>query len=230
VLLDYSHSQLETARQRYGDEGFLYIAANLYQMPFAPAVFDAATMIRVFHHMQDPPAALRAIRETVRQGGIFLLEFANKQNLKAIARWLLRRQDWNPFEQEPVEFVELNYDFHPRYVREKLKQAGFEPGRALTVSHFRIGLLKRTFPTGLLVALDSMAQLTGNLWQLTPSVFVRTEAVGEDATAPAGAFWRCPACGSYELHEEPDRLVCQGCGKVWERRNGVWDFKDTVEG
>jgi ubiquinone/menaquinone biosynthesis C-methylase UbiE len=228
VLLDYSHSQLETARARYGDEGFLYVAANIYQMPFAPAVFDSATMIRVFHHMPDPPAALRAIRETVRQGGVFLLEFANKQNLKAIARWLLRRQEWSPFTREPVEFAALNYDFHPRYVREELKEAGFEPGRALTVSHFRVGLLKRVVPTGLLVTLDSLAQPTGNLWQLSPSVFVRTEAIGEDASAPAGAFWRCPACGSYDLEEKPDRLACESCGKTWHKRNGVWDFKDAA--
>jgi SAM-dependent methyltransferase len=228
VLLDYSHSQLETARERYGDDGFVYVAANLYQMPFAPAVFDAATLIRVFHHMSDPPAALRAIRQVVRQGGVFLLEFANKQNLKAIARWLLGRQDWNPFTREPVEFFRLNYDFHPRYVREELKEARFEPGRTLTVSHFRVWLLKRTVPTGLLVALDSMAQLTGNLWQLSPSVFVRTEAVGEDGSAPPGAFWRCPACRSYDLQEEPDRMTCQGCDKVWEKRNGVWDFKDAA--
>ncbi len=62
VLLDYSRSQLEFARQQYGDDGFLYVAANIYEMPFAPAVFDAATLIRVVHHLQDPLTALRAVR------------------------------------------------------------------------------------------------------------------------------------------------------------------------
>ncbi len=230
VLFDYSRSQLEQARQQYGDDGFLYVAGNIYQMPFAPGVFDATLMIRVLHHMQDAPAALAAVRGIVKRGGVFLLEFANKQNLKAIARWLLRRQKWNPFTQEPVEFVELHYDFHPRYVREKLAQVGFQPGRMLTVSHYRIGLLKRLVPTGLLVAMDSAAQLTGNWWQLSPSVFVRSEGVGEDAPAPAGAFWRCPRCASMDVDETTDGLTCRQCGTRYARRNGVYDFKQPMVG
>lgn len=228
VLLDYSISQLEFARQHYGDDGFLYVAANVYQMPFAPGVFDAAVMIRVLHHMQDPPRALSSIRTVMRQHGVFLLEFANKCNLKAIARWLLRRQAWNPFDLQPVEFVDLNYDFHPRYVRETLVGAGFEPGRTLTVSHFRLGLLKHLAPTGLLVAMDSLAQLTGSLWQVTPSVFVRNKAVGPDDAGPEGAFWRCPVCVSLDMKEKEGLLACQGCKALWGKVNGVYNFKEPV--
>jgi hypothetical protein len=199
-------------------------------MPFAPGLFDGATMIRVLHHMQDPPAALSAIRRVMQRNGIFLLEFANKRHLKSIARWFLRRQDWNPFTLEPVEFVELNYDFHPRYVRETLLEVGFEPGRALTVSHFRVEFLKRAIPTGVLVAADSVAQFTGNLWQLTPSVFVRNEAIGKDESAPEGAFWRCPACGSFDLREAEGRMICKGCGVQWGIHNGVYDFKEPLDG
>lgn len=229
VLLDYSRSQLEYAREQYGDDGFLYVAANVYQMPFAPGAFDGATMVRVLHHMQDAPAALQSIRQVMQEGGHFLLEFANKQNLKAIARWLLGRQDWNPFTHKPVEFVELNYDFHPAYVRETLSQVKFAPGRMLTVSHYRIELLKRLIPTGILVALDSLAQLTGNWWQLSPSVFVVNQATGTDETAPEGAFWRCPACGSFDLTETGDAMTCQSCGAKWAIVNGVYDFKAPIE-
>jgi hypothetical protein len=148
--------------------------------------------------------------------------------LKAIVRWLLRRQAWNPFDQEPVEFVDLNYDFHPRYVRKTLVGAGFEPGRTLTVSHFRLGLLKRLVPTGLLVAMDSLAQPTGALWQVTPSVFVRNQAVGPDEARRTDAFWRCPVCGSLDLQPNGDLLVCQGCKARWAKTNGVYNFKVPV--
>lgn len=228
VLLDYSRSQLEFARQQYGDDRFLYVAANVYQLPFAPGVFDAAVMVRVLHHMQEPPAALKSIREALHGGGVFVLEFANKRNLKAIARWLARRQDWNPFDLAPVEFVKLNYDFHPSYVRQTLGGAGFRPGRALTVSHFRLGILKQFVPTGLLVALDSLFQPSGALWQLTPSVFIRSQAVGQDAAAPEGTFWQCPACGSLDLAEKKDGLTCRGCRKRWAKVNGIYDFKEPA--
>jgi hypothetical protein len=198
-------------------------------MPFAPGVFDVAVMIRVLHHMQEPFDALKSIRRVMRQRGVFLLEFANKRNLKAIVRWLLRWQTWSPFEPEPVEFVDLNYDFHPSYVRKTLARAGFDPGRTLTVSHFRLGLLKRLVPTGLLVAMDSLVQLTGVLWQVTPSVFVRNQAVGPDEDKPADAFWQCPACGALDLKQDKDRLICQGCKAHWGKVNGVYNFKEPVQ-
>lgn len=229
VLFDYSRSQLEYAAQQYGDDGFLYVAGNIYEMPFAPGVFDTVLMVRVLHHMEKPQDALGAVREITKHGGTFLLEFANKQNLKAILRWLLRRQKWNPFSSSPVEFQKLHYDFHPRHVRQTLKEVGFEPGRMLTVSHYRIALLKKLIPTSILVALDSMAQLTGNLWQVSPSVFVKNEAVSDDAPAPEDAFWRCPACRSYDIVETSDGLNCKACGNYYLKRNGVYDFKEPVK-
>jgi len=228
VLLDYSRSQLEYAHQHYGDEGYLYVAADVYNMPFAAGVFDAAVMLRVLHHMQDAPAAIQSVRRLMRQRGVFVLEFANKQNLKAIARWLLRRQDWNPFDTQPVEFVKLNFDFHPRFVRDALTHGGYAPGRTLAVSHFRLGLLKRIVPTGLLVALDALFQPSGALFQLTPQVFIRNEAVGDDELAPEGAFWRCPKCGGYDLSNMGDHLKCGGCKTRWGKVNGVWDFKEPM--
>lgn len=229
VLLDYSRSQLEYARQQFGDDGYLYVAANLYNMPFASGVFDTATMVRVLHHLEDPVAALAGIRDVLRQGGTFVLEFANKQNLKAILRWALRRQSWNPFDHEPVEFVELHYDFHPRYIEQTLQDVDLMPGRMLTVSHFRVGVLKRTIPASVLASLDSLAALTGKWWQLAPSVFVRSTATGPGEPAPDGAFWRCPSCHSTNVVEVPDGLRCEACGVEVRRRNGVYDFKEPVE-
>jgi hypothetical protein len=129
-------------------------------------------MIRTLHHLSDPNAALQQIREVMAQAGVFILEYANKRNMKAIIRWLARRQSWNPFTHDSVEFTELNFNFHPGEIRTWLAQADFDPRQTLTVSHFRARTLKRILPTSILVTLDGMLQRTGALWQLTPSVFV----------------------------------------------------------
>jgi SAM-dependent methyltransferase len=227
VLLDYSRTQLEQAQTRLGaGDRYLYVAGDAYRLPFAAGVFETATMIRTLHHMADPLAALRQVRGTLRPGGVFILEYANKQNLKAIARWLLRRQAWNPFDREPIEFARLNFDFHPAAVRDWLRDAGFEVSRQLTVSHFRLPLLKRLVPTEILVGLDALAQWTGNGWQLTPSVFARAEAVGEGELAPPGAFWQCPACTSLDLESTETGLHCAGCGRLWPVRDGIHIFKE----
>ncbi len=228
VLLDYSRTQLSQAIERLGDsDRYLYVAADLYQMPFAPAAFNAATMIRTLHHMVDPPAALRSVRNCLHQGADFILEYANKRNAKAILRWLLGRQRWNPFDLDPVEFAELNFDFHPSAVRRWLETADFEILRQLAVSHFRIQALKRLLPTGLLVSVDSALQWTGNLWQYTPSLFIRARAVGRDAAGPPGAFWRCPRCGHVPLRDETAGLRCVICGRLWPLVDGIYDFKES---
>jgi len=228
VLVDYSTSQLQQARARLGDsDRYIYAAANIYHLPFIPGLFDAATLIRVLHHMADAPFALRGIRQVLKPGGIFILEFANKQNLKAILRYIFRRQSWNPFNREPVEFARLNFDFHPAAVRSWLQRSGFNVQRQLTVSYFRIDFLKRRLPLKLLVTLDSLAQWSGDLCQLSPSVFVRTQAVGDTTKAAAGQFFRCPACGNSPLEASSASLDCSACGRQWPIQDGIHDFRVT---
>jgi ubiquinone/menaquinone biosynthesis C-methylase UbiE len=228
VLLDYSRTQLQQARARLGDSGrYTYVAANVYQLPFAPGVFDGAMMVRVIHHLMDAPAALKEIRSAMAPGGTFILEFANKRNWKSIFRYLLGRQRWSPFAPEPVEFVKLNFDFHPRTVRAWLAGAGFRVERQRTVSHYRVGFLKRLVPAGALAALDGVMQPTGDWLQFTPSVFVKCAVSGVPG-APGGlppSIFRCPACKG-ELDGDGEVLACSQNHR-WGYQDGVYDFKEA---
>ena len=230
VLLDYSLTKLQHAQERLGNSiRYVYVAADVYQLPFIQGVFDCATMIRTLHHMAEAPHSLRQIREVIGSGGIFILEYANKHNYKAILRYIMGRQSWSPFTLEPVEIVKLNFDFHPKAVRAWLGNNGFRVDRQLTVSHFRIGWVKRWLPTRLLVAMDSIAQLTGDLWQLTPSVFVRSTAVGETSIPAPDELFRCTICGHSPLVESPDFITCPACGRQWAVRDGIYDFRLPTE-
>jgi SAM-dependent methyltransferase len=209
------------------------VAADVYHLPFGPQRFDAATMIRVLHHLVEPRQALEQVRRVLQRDAIFILEFANKRNLKSILRYAARRQSWSPFSPEPVEFAPLNFDFHPATVRTWLQVTGFLVERQLTVSHFRIGLFKRLVPLGLLVQMDALAQLTGNLWQYSPSVFARTRALGaqtaESAALPAigeeETIFRCPACGHDALPDTPPELICPACGRHYPVVDQIYDLR-----
>jgi ubiquinone/menaquinone biosynthesis C-methylase UbiE len=230
VLLDYAGTQLEQAVERLGEAGdggrpsYVFVQANFYYLPFVTGCFDTVTMIRTLHHATDASTVIRGMSDILGPGGNLILEFANKQNLKAIARYLLRRQTWSPFDREPVEFVELNFDFHPKWVWEELDRAGLQREAVRTVSHYRIDLLKRWLPTSLLVNLDAAVQPTGNLWQFSPSVFVRASADdGRPAAAP-GTFFRCPACGT-PLGSPPQEVFECPCGRTWRREGQIYDFR-----
>jgi SAM-dependent methyltransferase len=226
ILLDYSRTQLEQARQRLGTgERYTYVAADIYRLPFVDGLFDGATMIRTLHHMADARAALAQVRRVLQPNATFILEFANKQNLKAILRYALHQQDWSPFSPDPVEFAPLNFDFHPATVRSWLRGCQFSIERQLTVSHYRMGFFKRFFPLRLLVWLDSMAQLSGDAWQLSPSVFVRSRAVGQTPAATPEARFRCPDCGEAPLPDTPPEIVCPTCGRHYPVVDGIYDFR-----
>lgn len=227
ILLDYSRTQLEQAQKRLGiGPRYTYVAADVYRLPFANGLFDAATMIRTLHHMADAPLALAQVRRVLQPGAIFILEYANKQNLKAIIRYLLGRQDWNPFDPQPVEFTELNFDFHPRAIRHWLTSLDFDIERQLTVSHYRISLLKRLVPVKLLVAADAAAQLSGNWWQITPSVFLSARLAGQvPPLVTAETLFACPECGHAPLETQSDALLCPTCQRRWEVREGIYDFR-----
>jgi hypothetical protein len=164
-----------------------------------------------------------------------VIEFANKLNLKAMLRWALGRQNWSPFESTPYEFVELNFNFHPTWMRRQFQQAGLTIKNLRTVSHYRINLLKQLLPTWLLVKLDSWAQPTGNWWQLTPSIFVQAQANKTTNTSPSN-FFRCPSCGLSTFsppipfaQPTADTLIaCQSCHQHWSFQNGIYDFKAPI--
>jgi Zn finger protein HypA/HybF involved in hydrogenase expression len=94
-----------------------------------------------------------------------------------------------------------------------------------------LGLLKRLVPTGILVKLDSLAQWSGSLWQLTPSVFVRASLGGERSEAIPGevvAWFKCPQCEHSPLEDHSHYLRCPYCGRQWAVREGIYDFKEPL--
>jgi ubiquinone/menaquinone biosynthesis C-methylase UbiE/uncharacterized protein YbaR (Trm112 family) len=226
VLVDYSTTQLEKALQKLGTSPkYRFITADIYHLPFAPCSFDAATMIRTLHHMADAPLALQQVGQVLCGQAVFILEYANKQNLKAILRYLFRRQAWSPFTLEPVEFVKLNFDFHPRAVRKWLSELDFQIESQRTVSHFRVGALKKMLPFKLLAGMETVLQPSGSLFQLTPSVFLQARKSQPAEEVPEKLIFRCPVCGTSPLEDTPPLLICRVCKHTFPVHDGIYDLR-----
>ncbi len=229
VLFDFSRTLLREAQEFLGqDPRFIYVAGNWYRMPFVSGLFETVVQIRTLHHAADVPQVFKQLARIARPQAAYVLEFASKHNLKAILRYITGQQAWSPFDRDPVEFVALNFDFHPRWIRDQLQSAGFTIERMLTVSHFRLPLLKKLFPNSALVALDTAFQLTGGWWQLTPSVFTLNRNQMAHDPARSNQFFACPECGTPLGDPEDGLLTCIGCGRRWAVKNGLYDFKEPL--
>lgn len=187
ILFDYSRTLLQEAVERWGDDPrFVFVAGNVYDLPLATGSLDTLVMVRVMHHLLDVPRALSQLRRVLHRDSVAVVEYANKRNLKACLRWALGRQAWSPFDLAPLEFVELNFDFHPAWMQRRFEQERFRVERQAGVSHFRLSFLKRSVPAALLAKLDAQLFEIGGRFPLAPSVFVRLIPVDTGGNGTAG--------------------------------------------
>jgi SAM-dependent methyltransferase len=226
ILVDYSRSMLRDARERLHDDSrFVFVAADLYNLPLADSALDTAVTVRVLHHVADIPRAFAEIARVVRPQGMYVLEFANKRHIKAILRYLLNRRAPNPFALDPLEFVKLNFDFHPCYIADQLRAVSLIAQKQRAVSTFRIAALKRVVPANILATLDGLLQLPTSNFQIAPSIFIRAQSAKPGAPALNGSLWRCIVCGSLDVAESREALACHACARVYPIVDGIIDFK-----
>ena len=223
VLLDPAKSQLREARERLGeDRRLLFVVGDAYQLPLSTSAFDVALTVRVLHHLTDVPAAFKEVHRILRPRGRYILEYANKRNLKEILRFLVGRSRGRPFSLEPVEYVPLHFNFHPSYIESGMRVAHFHVERSLAVSSLRSALLKRLVPQSWLVRVDGALQGPTASFRLAPSMFLR--ALAEKTGPESDRLFQCPACGEEELDEDDSSLRCVNCGRDWPIEDGIYDF------
>ena len=179
VLLDASEAHVAAAREQFRDDGRIRVQqGDAYALPFDDGSFDAVVCVRVVHHLQHPGAVFAEFARVLRPGGVLVLEFANKRNLKAILKHALGRQEWSPFTTEPHEYLPLHFDRHPLEVRRLLRRAGLRVEEVRAVSLFRLPMLRDRLPAGWLAAVEGPLQ--GPLGSVTPgpSVYVQARKAG----------------------------------------------------
>lgn len=239
ILFDYSRTLLQDAVAKWGsDPRFIFVAGNIYQLPLATGVLDSLVMVRVMHHLADVPLALQQLARLLHSHSVAVLEYANKRNLKALLRWTIGQQAWSPLALEPIEFVELNFDFHPVWMKAQFSNAKLVVKEQLAVSHFRLPPLKRVISPEQLAQFDEWLFAAGGRYPLAPSVFIQAmtaaphlrRAVSADVAEIAKLF-RCPQCNAEAFSfVSATQLVCGACHRHYAQKNGIWDFKEAVSG
>jgi ubiquinone/menaquinone biosynthesis C-methylase UbiE len=114
----------EGAERAFGDRA-VYHEASAYDMPFGDASMDAALMVRVFHHLDDPERAMRELHRIVKPGGLLVFNFSNNRNIKRFGQFLLGKAG-SPFSPDIVAYYPTLIGHHPRYINHLLSTVGFK--------------------------------------------------------------------------------------------------------
>lgn len=176
TLFDYSQTELDQAKAEFGDQ-LATQQGDIYHLPFKANTFNALMMVRATHHFADMPAVTRELHRILKPGGIAVIEVANKRTLPKMFRYWLRRSDVNPFDRSPSSLKDLNNDgffnYHPKYIEQVFRDAGFEIAEVLSVSNFRSARLKKLFGTKNLVTFEKHVQKPLAAIRFAPSIYYK---------------------------------------------------------
>ncbi|MBU1104406.1 class I SAM-dependent methyltransferase [Candidatus Parcubacteria bacterium] len=138
--------------------------------------FDCVIMIRVVHHLDNLADAFKQVATVLENDGVFILEYANKLNFKAVVR-NIAKFNLKHFDLSPVSIAtksKVNFcNFHPQFVEEALGNAGFRIEKKLSVSNLRSPLLKKYFADKTLAEVESRLQEPLSCINFGPSVFLK---------------------------------------------------------
>ena len=143
--------------------------------------FDLAIMVRVLHHIEDVDKAFLQISRLLKDKGYFILEFPNKNHIKASLKRIVNGDFTYPINLSPVDLrCKKNIknktlpfvNYHPDQIFEKLRNAGFEIIEVRSVSNIRSTFMKRVFPLSFLLDIEKVVQLPFSKINFGPSYFV----------------------------------------------------------
>ncbi len=241
VLIDYSLNNLKNARDRI--ERFLkntpgklasvyFIAADATSLPIKSDCADIILTVRVIHHLDNPEKYFDEIARILKNRGSFFLEFANKRNLKNILRFFVRKMDTSPFNLKPSQIGETILNFHPDHISDILEKRNFTIKKSISVSNFRLNLLKKFPGTKTLLFFEKIYQKLFSFVLLGPSIFMKSvlnekgpENISKNKITSLEDILICVYCGESSLVPDKNMIQCKNCGRIFIRENGIYNFK-----
>lgn len=225
VMVDGSMSLLRTASEKTKGQA-VYIAADAQRLPFRMGAFDAALLIRVFHHIDDSKACLSELHRVTGNDGRFIFNYCNKRNAERVLHWLLRRKTSNPFSREADSVGSTFISYHPKMVDELLREVGFTE-----MKYYGLGVMDRLAArVGVSKGGISLAaQLAPFLAWSKIAPWILCRAISKENSNLIDTFnltdiLQCPSCGG-DLSAEEEGYRCLLCSTHFPIKDGIIDFR-----
>ncbi|MBI2448016.1 class I SAM-dependent methyltransferase [Candidatus Microgenomates bacterium] len=238
ILADYSLENMKKAKKRINPDGkkpgIYFFALNAYHLPFSNDSLDNIMSVRMLHHIEDPQTVIREIKRVLSVNGIFLLEYANKKHFWAVIKYFLGKGKINPFKKIPEAQGDLFYNFHPHHIHSLFHIESLAINKVLSVSNLRHKIFKKILPRTILLALESIFQVSLSPITFGPSIFIKTQKSGRvsDNRKPAIQLKDiviCPLCLESLAQCLPKtdngEVKCGKCQSIYPIIDGIYDFR-----
>jgi len=238
ILVDYSMNNLRVARDNIGKylgpehkklSSVHFIAADALKLPIRTDVVDVLLTVRVVHHLPNPQLYFDQVSRVLKGGGTYILEFANKRNTKNILRNMAGRMDTSPFNLVPSRVGDTILNYHPAHILGMLGQREFRVIKLLSVSNFRLQLIKKMVPTRALLFLENFYQNVFSFLSFGPSIFLKAKLLKEPGNYARADkienILACPDCGEGGLVVGKDKVSCRACSREFKVEDGIFNFK-----
>ena len=243
IMMDYSLNNLKNTKNTVLDylkqdrkefDKVHFVAADAQNLPFKNDTFDAAISVRIVHHLTSPEKFISETGRILKNEGLFILEFANKRNLKNILKFLSGKLRQSPFSAEPYMIGETIQDNHPSVIINSFKKNNLKINKIISVSNLRVGFLKRKLKLGNLLKLENIFQGLFSLCKLGPSIFIKAFKGKNKNTDNRRKIPQkltdmllCPECKNLEgsLEISGNFLSCNFCGTKYIISDGILDLR-----
>jgi ubiquinone/menaquinone biosynthesis C-methylase UbiE len=239
-LVDSSLNNLKNARNRIRNflndnpekmSSIYFIASDASSIPVRSDCADVILTVRIIHHLENPGDYFDEVSRILKSKGLYLLEFANKRNLKNILRFFTGKMEVSPFNLTPSRVGETILNFHPEYIYKLLKERSFSINKIISVSNFRINFLKRIPGTEILIFFEKIYQKFFSFKPLGPSIFLKTRLDKKDLKSGCEGKRKpedilvCAFCKKPALVFYDDKIICRNCGRTFVKEEGIFNFK-----
>jgi SAM-dependent methyltransferase len=172
VLFDYAQNLLDQAKETWGASSHIrFVQGDARVMAGVEAQsLDLVMSVRTLHHLPDYGRVFAQVYRVLAPRGVFVFEIPNKRHILNVIRFFLGKQK-NPFTAEPLQLGDAFFNYHPCEVLAALDSAGFDVVEKVSLSFFRIALLKRFISPSVLVKMDRGLQLVLGWAWVTPSLY-----------------------------------------------------------
>jgi SAM-dependent methyltransferase len=161
-----------------------FVPATIEEADLPSNFYDLVIAVRVIHHLQKPNILFQKVFSSLKPGGFFILEFANKNNFKLLLKGIFDSRAKEQFSLSRVDRRSLEsikegaipfYNYHPNWIRRLLLKNGYQIKERLSVSNLRYPLIKKILPDLLLFKLESLFQSLFSPLFFAPSIFVLSQ-------------------------------------------------------